>query len=57
MAKEDYSDKVQELMNNPKNNNFHKAGIFAIVSSFLPPLDIIMIIGGILCLVSKESKK
>ncbi|MDY1591663.1 MAG: hypothetical protein RBS85_05830 [Methanofastidiosum sp.] len=36
--------------------NFNKAGIYAIISSLLPPLDIIMLIGGILCLISKEAK-
>jgi hypothetical protein len=37
--------------------DFHKAGIYAIISSVLPPLDIIMLAGAILCLVSKEGKK
>jgi hypothetical protein len=36
--------------------NFNKAGIYAIISSLLPPLDLIMLIGGILCLISKEAK-
>ena len=36
--------------------NFNKAGMYAIISSLLPPLDIIMLIGGILCLISKEAK-
>lgn len=35
---------------------FNKAGMYAIISSLLPPLDIIMLIGGILCLISKEAK-
>jgi ABC-type multidrug transport system permease subunit len=39
------------------NKEFHNAGILAIVSSLLPPLDLIMLIGGILCLVSKEAGK
>ncbi len=33
------------------------AGIYAIVSSLLPPLDIIMLAAGILFLVSREGKK
>jgi hypothetical protein len=37
--------------------NFHKAGIFGIISSVLPPLDVIMLIGAVLCLISKEGKK
>ncbi|MDI6811368.1 MAG: hypothetical protein QMD80_06830 [archaeon] len=37
-------------------NEFHNAGILAIVSSLLPPLDLIMLIGGVLCLVSKEAR-
>ncbi len=36
--------------------NFNKAGMYAIISSLLPPLDLIMLIGGILCLISKEAK-
>ena len=35
--------------------DFKNAGIFAVVSSVLPPLGIIMLIGGILCLISKEA--
>lgn len=35
--------------------DFKNAGIFAVVSSLLPPLGIIMLAGGILCLISKEA--
>lgn len=35
--------------------DFHKAGVIGIIASLLPPLDIIMILGGILCLVSEEA--
>ena len=37
--------------------NFNKAGIYGIISSLLPPLDLIMLLGAILCLISKEAKK
>ncbi len=33
------------------------AGIYGIISSLLPPLNIITLIGAILCLVSPEAKK
>ncbi len=36
---------------------FHNAGILAIVSSVIPPLQLIMLVGGILCFVSREAKK
>jgi len=36
--------------------NYNRAGILAIISSLLPPLDLIMLIGGILCIISKEAK-
>ena len=38
------------------NNDFHKAGILGIVSSVIPPLNIFTLVGGILCIASKESK-
>jgi hypothetical protein len=38
-----------------ERGNFYRAGILAIIASFVPPLDVIMIIGGILCLVSDEA--
>lgn len=40
-----------------ERNDYHNAGILAIVSSVLPPLQLIMLVGGILCLVSREAKK
>lgn len=40
-----------------ERGDFHNAGILAIVSSVLPPLQLIMLVGGILCLVSREAKK
>ena len=33
------------------------AGILAAVSSVLPPLDLIMLIGGIFCLISREANE
>jgi hypothetical protein len=38
-------------------NEFTTAGIFATISSVLPPIDLIMFIGGIFCLISKEADK
>jgi len=38
-------------------NDFSKAGIFAVISSILPPLDLIMLIGGIFCLISREANE
>jgi len=40
-----------------EQNDFHNAGILAIVASVLPPLQLITLVGGILCLVSREAKK
>ena len=40
-----------------EKKDVHQAGIYALVASFLPPLDIIMLIGAILLLISKEAKK
>ncbi len=40
-----------------EQGDFHNAGILAIVASVLPPLQLIMLVGGILCLVSREAKK
>lgn len=39
-----------------QENDFNRAGILAIVSSVIPPLQLIMLAGGILCLFSKEGK-
>jgi hypothetical protein len=33
------------------------AGILATISSVLPPIDLIMLIGGIFCLISKEANE
>jgi len=38
-----------------ENGDYRQAGILAIIASFIPPLDIIMIIGGIICLIAPES--
>ncbi len=40
-----------------EKGDFHNAGILAIVASVIPPLQLIMLVGGILCLVSREAKK
>ncbi|MCQ8893165.1 MAG: hypothetical protein NQU46_00800 [Methanolinea sp.] len=40
-----------------EKRDFNRAGIFAIISSVLPPLDLIMLIGGIFCLVSREANE
>jgi len=39
------------------NHDFHKAGIMGIVASLIPPLNIFILIGGILCLTSREAKE
>jgi hypothetical protein len=36
-------------------DDFSRAGIFAVVSCVLPPLDLIMLIGGIFSLISREA--
>ena len=38
-------------------NELTMAGILATISSVLPPLDLIMLIGGIFCLISKEANE
>lgn len=38
-----------------EKKDFSHAGIYAIIASVLPPLDIIMLIGGIFSLVSREA--
>ena len=35
--------------------DFHRAGIMGIIASFLPPLDVVMLAGGILCIISEEA--
>jgi hypothetical protein len=37
--------------------DLRKAGILGIIASVLPPFDLIMLIGGILCTISPESKE
>jgi hypothetical protein len=39
------------------NRKIRQAGLFAVIASLLPPLDIIMLIGAILFLISSEGKK
>ena len=39
------------------DDQYHDAGVFGIISSLLPPLNIFTLIGGILCLLSPEAKK
>jgi hypothetical protein len=38
-------------------NELTMAGILATISSVLPPIDLIMLIGGIFCLISKEANE
>jgi hypothetical protein len=38
-------------------SEFTTAGILATISSVLPPIDLIMLIGGIFCLISKEANE
>jgi hypothetical protein len=38
-------------------NQLSTAGILATISSVLPPIDLIMLIGGIFCLISKEANE
>jgi hypothetical protein len=38
-------------------NDFNRAGILAVIASVLPPLDLVMLIGGIFCLVSREANE
>jgi len=40
-----------------ENRYFSRAGIFAIISCVIPPLDLVMLIGGIFCLVSREANE
>ena len=40
-----------------ENRDFRQAGILAIIASFIPPLDIFMIIGGIVCLIAPEASR
>lgn len=38
-------------------NSLSTAGILATISSVLPPIDLVMLIGGIFCLISKEANE
>jgi hypothetical protein len=38
-----------------EKNDYNRAGIYAIISCVLPPVDLIMLIGGIFCLIGKEA--
>lgn len=40
-----------------ERRDFSRAGIFAIIACVLPPLDIVMLIGGIFCLISREANR
>ncbi|TRZ54676.1 hypothetical protein D4Q76_01905 [archaeon] len=40
-----------------EKGDFHNAGILAVVASVIPPLQLISLVGGILCLASREAKK
>lgn len=40
-----------------ENGDYRQAGILAIIASFIPPLDVIMIIGGIVCLIAPEASE
>lgn len=40
-----------------EEGNYSRAGIFAIISCVLPPLDLVMLIGGIFCLISREANE
>jgi hypothetical protein len=44
-------------LSSTEKKDFNRAGILAIISSVLPPLDLIMLIGGIFCLVSREANQ
>jgi uncharacterized integral membrane protein len=44
-------------LSSTEKKDFNRAGILAVISSVLPPLDLIMLIGGIFCLVSKEANQ
>jgi hypothetical protein len=44
-------------LSSTEKKDFNRAGILAIISSVLPPVDLIMLIGGIFCLVSREANQ
>lgn len=39
------------------DGDYSRAGILGIVASVIPPVDLIMLAGGIVCLISPEAKK
>jgi len=47
--------KIMAYRQASQKENFHNAGVYGIVASFVPPLEIVTLIGGILCWVSKEA--
>jgi len=47
--------KIMAYRQASQKENFHNAGVYGIVASFIPPLDVVTLIGGILCWVSKEA--
>ena len=40
-----------------EKNDYNHAGIYAIISCVLPPVDLIMLIGGIFCLIGREANE
>ncbi len=40
-----------------EKTDYNRAGIYAIISCVLPPVDLIMLIGGIFCLIGKEANE
>jgi hypothetical protein len=40
-----------------EKNDYNRAGIYAIISCVVPPLDLIMLIGGIFCLIGREANE
>jgi phosphoglycerol transferase MdoB-like AlkP superfamily enzyme len=44
-------------LHSTEQRDYNRAGILAIIASVLPPLDLVMLIGGIFCLISKEANE
>lgn len=42
-------------LHSTERGDYNRAGILAIIASVLPPLDLVMLVGGIFCLISKEA--
>ena len=40
-----------------KRCNFQKAGVFAVVATLLPPIDLVLFLAGLLLLISPEARK